>query len=74
MTVMTGISVMDQLVDAETKLAAREKELTELKRMRDQGAEEVGRTETELTDRLGEFAERIEGLAKSIAERRRSTG
>ena len=74
LTVMTGISVMDQLVDAETKLAAREKELAELKRMRDQGAEEVGRTETELTDRLGEFAERIEGLAKSIAERGRSTG
>ena len=74
LTVMTGISVMDQLVDTETKLAAREKELAEIKRMRDEGAEEVGRTETELSDRLGGLAERIEGLARSIGERGRSAG
>ena len=69
LTVMTGISVMDQLVDAERKLSEQGGRLEELTRERDASTDEVGRAETELGERLQQLTGRIEALAKTLSRR-----
>lgn len=58
LTVMTGIMVMDELVDAEAKVKA----LTE-KAEAAEGAAEAGNSEDETAEAMRRAAERIEALA-----------
>ena len=67
LTVMTGITVMDQLVDAERRLESSGKDMTELARLRDEATDRVDQTEGELTGKVEDITERIERIASILS-------
>ena len=69
LTVMTGITVMDQLVDAERKLEDASRDRGELERLRDDATDRVDRTEGELTRKVEAITEQIERIGSVLAGR-----
>ena len=67
LTVMTGISVMDQLVDAEAKLEASREDLAEFSRVKDEATDKVDRAEGDLTRKVEDITARIERIAGLLA-------
>ena len=66
LTVMTGISVLDQLADAERKLEANARDLEELARLRAEAVDKVDRTEGELTERVEAITKRLIALTDAL--------
>jgi len=66
LTVMAGIAVLDELVEAERQLAAARKELAEVTEAGHEVAKEAESLETGFTKMLTDVASRIETIAAAI--------
>jgi cell division protein ZapA len=66
LTVMSAITVLDQLSEAERRLNDLEAEVTTLREFRDQASEYQSDTENRLAGRVVQAAERIEALAETL--------
>ena len=66
LTVMTGISVMDQLVDAERKIAEQGARLDEIGRLRDEATDRLDQAEGDITGRIQETTRQIERIATKL--------
>jgi cell division protein ZapA len=68
-TVMAGIMVMDELSEAERRIAALENELTGLRNTREGAAEQQQRSEEAIAAAIGELAERLNGITAKLNAR-----
>jgi cell division protein ZapA len=66
LTVMSAITVLDQLSEAERRLGALEQEVAQLRENRDGLESRQGDLEARLAGRLTEVAERIEAVAHAL--------
>jgi cell division protein ZapA len=66
LTVMSAITVLDQLSEAERRLGALEQEVARLRENRDGLESRQGDLEARLAGRLTEVAERIEAVAHAL--------
>lgn len=66
LTVMAGIAVVDQLTEAEKKLAALKAELDAVTKAGNDVASEAEGMEAKFADKLGDVARRIESIATAI--------
>jgi cell division protein ZapA len=66
LTVMSAITVLDQLNEAERRVRALEAEVADLRDSRDGLATRQGDLESRLAGRLAEAAERIEAVAHAL--------
>jgi cell division protein ZapA len=68
-TVMAGIMVMDELSEAERRIAALENELAGLRNTREGAAEQQQRSEEAIAAAIGELAERLNGITAKLNAR-----
>jgi cell division protein ZapA len=66
LTVMSAITVLDQLNEAERRLRMLETEVTGLRELRDELELRQGTVEARLIDRITVAAERVEDIAQSL--------
>ena len=66
LTVMAGLMVADELVEAKRQIKAREQEIAELKESRLAIGDRIEASELAVAEAIGEAAERIEQLAHSL--------
>jgi cell division protein ZapA len=66
LTVMAGIAVIDELVEAEKKIAALEKELSDVTSAGQAMAEESDQLENKFATKMEEVARRLELVATAI--------
>jgi cell division protein ZapA len=66
LTVMSAITVLDQLSEAERRLGALEQEVAQLRESRDGLESRQGDLEARVAGRLTEVAERIEAVAHAL--------
>ncbi len=68
-TVMAGIMVMDELAETNRRLAALEREVENLRGLRDGAAAHLQQTETVMAETLSELAERLVGITAKLNAR-----
>jgi cell division protein ZapA len=68
LTVMSGIMVMDELHEVQSKLRGLESELETLKKTRDNALSKVEKTDSDLAFALQEVTGRIEALAAKLKD------
>lgn len=68
LTVMAGIAVLDELVEAERRIAVLQQEVAELASAGQQLADEMDGMERRFAQRLGEAARRLEMVADAMDE------
>jgi cell division protein ZapA len=68
-TVMAGIMVMDELSEAERRIAALENELAGLRNTREGAAEQQQRSEEAVAAAIGELAARLNGITAKLNAR-----
>jgi cell division protein ZapA len=68
-TVMAGIMVMDELAEAERKIAALEKELAGLRVTREGAVEQQQQSEQAIASAIGELAARLNGITAKLNAR-----
>ena len=68
LTVMAGIAVLDELAEAERRIAALEQQVAELTRAGEALTDEIEQIEARLAGKLGEAAERLAAVASAIDE------
>lgn len=66
LTVMAGLMVADELVEAKRQIKAREQEITEMKESRLAIGDRIEANELAVAEAIGAAAERIEQLAHSL--------
>jgi len=66
LTVMAGLMVADELVEAKRQIKAREQEIAEMKESRHAIGDRIEASELAVAEAIGEAAERIEQLAQSL--------
>ncbi|HEX5777280.1 MAG TPA: cell division protein ZapA [Xanthobacteraceae bacterium] len=66
LTVMAGLMVADELVEAKRQIKAREQEIAEMKESRLAIGDRIEASELAVAEAIGEVAERIEQLAHSL--------
>jgi cell division protein ZapA len=66
LTVMAGLMVADELVEAKRQIKAREQEIAEMKESRLAIGDRIEASELAVAEAIGEAAERIEQLAHSL--------
>jgi cell division protein ZapA len=66
LTVMAGLMVADELVEAKRQIKAREEEIADMKESRVAIGDRIEANELAIADAIGEAAERIEQLAHSL--------
>lgn len=66
LTVMAGLMVADELVEAKRQIKAREQDIAEMKESRSAIGDRIEASELAVADAIGEAAERIEQLAHSL--------
>lgn len=66
LTVMAGLMVADELVEAKRQIKAREQEIAEMKESRLAIGDRIEANELAVADAIGAAAERIEQLAHSL--------
>ena len=66
LTVMAGIAVLDELSEAERKIAALEAQVTELTEAGQEIAEELESTEARFSLKLAQAAKALEGVADTL--------
>jgi cell division protein ZapA len=68
-TVMAGIMVMDELAEAERKIATLENELAGLRNFREGAAEQQQQSEEAIAAAIGELAARLNGITAKLNAR-----
>ena len=68
LTVMAGIAALDELDDAERRVAALQKEVAELTRTTQQATQAAQDLEARFAKKLSETARRVESIATAIDE------
>jgi cell division protein ZapA len=68
LTVMAGIAVLDELAEAEARIAALQKELSEMSASGQQVTQQAASLEQLFAQRLAEAARKIEAVATAINE------
>lgn len=66
LTVMAGIAVLDELAEAERRIAALEGQVAELTHAGQDIAAELEQTERAFASKLGEAAQALEGIAGAL--------
>jgi cell division protein ZapA len=66
LTVMAGLMVADELVEAKRQIKAREQDVAEMKESRLAIDDRIEASELAVAEAIGEAAERIEQLAQSL--------
>jgi cell division protein ZapA len=66
LTVMAGIAVLDELAEAENRIAELEREVTVLTRAGQEVAAEIEALEEQFAAKLGDAAKALEGVASAI--------
>ncbi|HQZ13793.1 MAG TPA: cell division protein ZapA [Devosia sp.] len=66
LTVMAGIAVIDELVEAERQIATLKQDIETLTRAGQELSEESEELERRFTKRIGEVARKVEGIANAI--------
>jgi cell division protein ZapA len=66
LTVMAGLMVADELVEAKRQIKAREEEIADMKESRLAIGDRIEASELAVAEAIGEAAERIEQLAHSL--------
>ncbi len=74
LTVMAGIAVLDELQEAEKRVALLQQDVADLTRAGEALAAETEEMEQKLARRLGEAARKIESIATAIDETGASAG
>jgi cell division protein ZapA len=67
LTVMAGIMVMDELSELQRRVLGMESEIATLRKTRDDALVKADKNDAALTGALASLAERMEGLAESLA-------
>ena len=67
LTVMAGIMVMDELSELQRRVLGMESEIATLRKTRDDALVKADKNDAVLTGALSTLAERMEGLAESLA-------
>jgi cell division protein ZapA len=67
LTVMSGIMVLDELVELQKRVKGLESEIVSLRKTRDDALIKADKNDAALTGALATLAERMEGLAGRIA-------
>ncbi|MAY60677.1 MAG: cell division protein ZapA [Rhizobiales bacterium] len=68
LTVMSGIMVMDELHEVQSKLRGLEAEVETLKKTRDNALSKVEKTDSDLAHALQEVTGRIEAIAEKLKD------
>lgn len=68
LTVMAGIAVLDELTEAERRIAALEAQVAELTRAGQEIATELEEAEAQFARKLSEAAKALEGVASTLDE------
>jgi cell division protein ZapA len=67
LTVMAGIMVMDELTELQKRVAGLEAEMESLRRTRDEALQKADSADSQLLDRLGAVAGKIEAVTAKLA-------
>lgn len=67
LTVMAGIMVMDELVEAQRRVKGLEAEMESVRKTRDQALAKADRVDDHLSERLTELARRIDAMVDKLA-------
>ena len=70
LTVMAGIMVMDELSEMQKRIKGMESEVLTLRKTRDDALTKADKNDQALTGALGALAQRMEGLAATLAPKR----